>query len=262
MILLRCLLAFVLLAHPAWAKLTKEQMDKAARVEVVTVPTPSEFFAAINKAGKPDWASFYREPIPTAYPARSQIALNLGTLVADGFIAVEAQDGQQVKNIGKDIIALAKSLGVGADVLGRGKSISDFADNNDWAALNEEIEATTNDVRLAMADQRDVALATLITTGAWLRGVQVGSRAVERSGDPEAAELLRQPALAAYLRGELAKLPEKTRGEPLLMRVDETLLKTEKLVDVPPGEPMDPARVAELQEVVGTMVLEMSAKAP
>ncbi len=262
MMLLRSLVLLLLLALPVGAKLSREQMDKAVRIETVTVSTPAEFFAAIDKAGKPDWASFYREPIPTTYPSRPQIALNLGTLVADGFIAVEAQDGQQVKNIGRDIITLAKSLGVGENVLGRGKSIADFADNNDWAALNEEIEATTNDVRLAMIERRDEALATLITTGAWLRGMQVGSRAVEISGEPSAAELLRQPALVAYLRTQLGNLPEKMCADPLIVRVDETLEQIGKLVEVPPGQTIDPTRVAELQKVVGTVVVEMTVKQP
>jgi len=34
-----------------------------------------------------------------------------GRFDSDGFIAVEAKDGQQVKNIGADIIKLAKALG-------------------------------------------------------------------------------------------------------------------------------------------------------
>ena len=38
------------------------------------------------------------------------MALNLGGLIADGYIAVEAEDAQQVKNIGADIMALAKPL--------------------------------------------------------------------------------------------------------------------------------------------------------
>ena len=46
------------------------------------------------------------------YKTRPQIALNIGGLIADGFIAVEAQDTQQVKNIGGDIVKMAKALGV------------------------------------------------------------------------------------------------------------------------------------------------------
>ena len=71
-------------------------------------PTPGELFAPLGKAGKINWAAQYRAPIPTTYGNRAQIALNLGGLIADGFIAVEAKDSQQVKNIGSDIIKLQR----------------------------------------------------------------------------------------------------------------------------------------------------------
>ena len=50
------------------------------------------------------------------YNNRADIA-DTGVFIADGFIAVEAKDGQQVKNIGSDIIKLAKALGVSEAVL-------------------------------------------------------------------------------------------------------------------------------------------------
>src|SRR5437762_12394103 len=82
------------------AKLAPDQMAKAARTDTITIPTPGELFAALQKPGKPNWTGAYRAPIPTTYKNRAQLALNLGGLIADGFIAVEAQDSQQVKNIG------------------------------------------------------------------------------------------------------------------------------------------------------------------
>lgn len=175
-----------------------------ATPEPLTVPVPAEFFAALDKIANPDWAAFYRDPVPTSYPVRSLAAVNLGTLVADGYVAVEAQDGQQVKNTGKDIITLARSLGVGEHVLGRGKSIGDFADKNDWSSLKEELDATTNEVRLAMAGQRDEGVIALINAGLWVRAIQVGSRAAELSGEPAADEVVAQAALLAVLREDLS----------------------------------------------------------
>jgi hypothetical protein len=207
----------------AAAALSAAERAAAARPVSVTVPTPAEFFGAIDKISRPDWASFYRDPGPTSFPTRPQTAFNLGLLVTDGFLAVEAQDGQQVKNTGRDIIALARALGVGEDVLARGKSIADFADQNDWSALREELEATTNEVRRAMAGQRDEGLATLITAGAWLRALQIGSGVAGAGGEASCAGLLRQPQLAEFLREQLADLPEMTRGGPVVTRVGSAL---------------------------------------
>ena len=256
------LLATVALASTAGAQLTKKQLAGAERIASLTVPSPAEFFVAIDKAGHPDWMSFYRDPAPTTYPTRPRTALNLGALVTDGFVAVEAQDGQQVKNTGKDIIALARALGVGEDVLMRGKSIADFADKNDWFALREELEATTNEVRRAMNDQRDQALAALITAGAWLRALEVGSRAAELSGDEAASGLLRQPALVGWLRSELQRLPENARGGPVVTRADMTLASVEETMKAPEGENFGVERVMAIKQTTGQFVTDMSSKEP
>jgi hypothetical protein len=234
--------------------------ESAEEIEVLTVPSPAEFFAALDKIAKPDWAAFYRDPIPTTYAERPLAAVNLGTLVTDGYIAVEAQDGQQVKNTGKDIISLARALGVGEHVLARGKSISDFADRNDWSALKEELDATTNEVRLAMAAQRDEGLATLITAGAWIRALQVGSRAAELSGEEKADETLAQSALLVYLRGDLDKLPEKSRNAPAVERVRGVLSLLEEQMKAAPAESAGTTRAVLLGKTSADFVSSAAAK--
>lgn len=249
-------------AFAATADLTAKQMKGAEHVAMVSIPTPAEFFAAIDKAGKPDWASLYREPGSTSYPTRTQTALNLGALVTDGYMAVEAQDGQQVKNTGKEIIALAKALGVGEDVLMRGKSIGDFADKNDWFALREELEATTNEVRRAMVGQRDAALASLITAGAWVRALQVGSRAALLNGEEPSLLLLRQPALIAMLREDLRKLPDKARGGPVITRTDMTLTAVEDMMTPKDGATFGTERVVSIRDTTSQLISDMSSKQP
>src|SRR6266705_7205165 len=93
------------------ARLPADQLARAIKNDSISIPTPGELFAALEKPGKPNWSGQYRGPIPMTYRNRAQIALNLGGLIADGFIAVEAKDSQQVKNIGSDIMKLSKALG-------------------------------------------------------------------------------------------------------------------------------------------------------
>ena len=252
-----------LLASLAFAALhtaVGNAQESAEEIEVLTVPSPAEFFAALDKIAKPDWAAFYRDPIPTTYAERPLAAINLGTLVTDGYIAVEAQDGQQVKNTGKDIISLARALGVGEHVLARGKSIGDFADRNDWSALREELDATTNEVRLAMAAQRDEGLATLIAAGAWIRALQVGSRAAELSGEGKADETLSQSALLIYLRDDLDKLPEKSRNAPAVERVRGVLSLLEEQAKAPVPEGDVTTRAALLGKTSADFVSSAAAK--
>lgn len=205
--------------------MTPEQIGSVVRVESLTIPMPGEFFAGIGKQGRPAWKSLVRVGTPETSSSRAQIALALGTLVADGYIAVEAQDSLGVKNIGKEIISLAKKLNVSQSVLGRGSSLNDFAENNDWNALREELEATQNEVKLDMEEQKDQSLITLVSLGAWLRGTDIVSGLVEAGYTPESARLLRQPAIVEYLLAEVAKLPKAMQEDELIVKVRAALEK-------------------------------------
>src|SRR5947207_9890937 len=120
-------------------QLPADELAKAVRSDSISIPTPAELFAALEKPGKTNWSSQYRGPMPMTYRNRAQIALNLGGLIADGFIAVEAKDSQQVKNIGSDIIKLAKALGVSENLLRRGNSINEFAENDEWRSEERRV---------------------------------------------------------------------------------------------------------------------------
>src|SRR5450755_454203 len=199
--------------------LASDQLAKAIKTDTLTIPTPGELFAALEKPGKTDWSGQYRGPIPTTYSNRAQIALNLGGLIADGFIAVEAQDSQQVKNIGTDILRLAKALGVSENVLSRGKSINEFAENNQWDALQEELEATQNEVKTSMQSNQDQDYVILVSLGGWIRGTQVVSGSVLANYNEASAKVLRQPALVSYIQSKVKEMSPDLQKDPLVKSV-------------------------------------------
>ena len=231
--------------------MTPEQIGQVVRIESITIPMPGEFFAAINKQGRPNWKQLVRTGTPEATDSRSQIALILGTLVADGYIAVEAQDSQGVKNIGKEIINLAKKLNVSQSVLGRGNSINDFAENNDWNALREELEATQNEVKLDMFEQKDSSLVTLVTLGAWVRGTELASGLIEGSYTPEFARLLRQPAIIEYLLEQIGTLPLAMQEDPLVAKLRTALAKSRDFVT---AETPSAENVRDLHQTMDSIV--------
>ena len=165
-----------------------------------------------------------------------------------------------MKNTGKDIINLAKALGVSKDVLGRGNSISDFADKNEWNTLKEELEATQNEVKIAMTDQHDDELVILVTLGGWIRGTEVVTSWIAEHYTPETAKLIRQPALVAFLRSKLAALPPKTLADPLVQTVDTQLAAIEKLVSFPPETMPTVDDVKKLRDAASGLVKEITSK--
>jgi len=219
--------------------------DAAVRVETLSIPSPGEFFAAYSKTRRPAWSAAGRSPVNMGAANRRQIALNLGAVVADGYLAVENQDGQQVKNIGRDIVDMARRLNVGESVIGRGRSISDFADRNDWRSLKEELEAVNNEVKLSLLEQKDQDLLVLISIGSWLRSLQAGGGLAERSFSPEAAGLLQQKGVADLFLHRAELLPERIREDSMfqslldnlgairdLMAVDEESFTEEQIAKI------------------------------
>jgi hypothetical protein len=244
------LLSPALSAAAAEDSMTPSQIEAVERLEAVTIPVPGEFFVAMARAGQRPWNQYLSQiPVPVT-DDRSRIALLLGVLVADGYTAVEAQDGQSVKNIGKEITAQAKKLNVNQSVLGRSNSINDFAENNDWNALREELEATQNEVKLDMAEQSDDRLVTLVSLGAWIRGIDIASRMVHDDYSRETAALLRQPAIVEFLVAQIDGLPESVRGEPLVVDVRQCLESSLPLIS---AETPSAENVEALKNLVGAL---------
>jgi hypothetical protein len=240
--------------------LTAEEIGGAVLTDDLSIPMPGEFMAALSKIGKVDWGSKVRPPIATNYSSRMQTALNLGGLIADGYIAVEATDGQQVKNLGKDVIQLAKGLGVSKEVVDRANSIASFAEQNQWEQLKEELEATQNEVKSAMAEKADKDLVTLVTVGGWLRALEVTSGHVASHYTEAGAKLLRQPGIASFLSKNLESLPEKVREDASVKVARKRMTEIEKLIAFPTDKAPTQEDVKELNKIAAETVKEIAKK--
>src|SRR5204862_7549973 len=79
-------------------RLPADQLARAVRSDSISIPTPGELFAALEKPGKTNWSGQYRGQMSMQYRNRPQIALKPGGLIRDGIIAVKHHDSQQSKN--------------------------------------------------------------------------------------------------------------------------------------------------------------------
>ncbi len=247
-------------AAPAGGALSKEEIAGAAKIDAVSIPTPGELMAALNKFGKPDWAGQIRPPIAMNRSSRAEMAINIGGLIADGYLAVEAEDAQQVKNVGRDIMTLAKPLGVQQDILNRGKSLTEFAEGKQWDQLKEGLEATQNEVKVAMGDNKDQDLVALVTVGGWLRGTEVISEYISTHYTDEAARLLRQPAIVRYLAEKVNGLPEKVRDDPAVKKVRMRLLEIEQAVSFPRDSAPNVEAVKRLHALTEDLMKDLAKK--
>lgn len=241
--------------------LAPADMEAAIRSDELSIPSAGECFAAINKLDRPTWSQLVRVPVPPTTTNRAALALHLGTRVADGFIAVEAQDSQRVKNIGRDIINLAKSLGVSQSIIARGSSINDFAENNEWNALREELDATENEVKLAMRGQQDHDLVVLVTVGAWMRGTQAASQVVRANFSPVSASLLDHPAVVEILTSQIDALPQRVKSDSVVTATRDGLARIRESMDTPEADELSEESVVEIADI-STQIVEAIAPLP
>ena len=199
-------------------------------VEDVVVPLPGEVFGALNKLGPVNWKEHVRSHRGSNFTERPRIALLLGSVIADGFIAVQAQDAPAVKEIGQRVQTLAKGIGVERSITKHAKAIIEHADKKKWDNVRKELDRTQSSVQQAMNEVQDQKLSQLVSLGGWLRGTEVLTAVVTKNFTPGGAELLHQPDLLVYFQGKLQAMPEF--NTQLLQEIQTALVEVKPLINV------------------------------
>ena len=249
---------------PVIPPMTENQKQGVLFIDSLSVPSPGEVFVAMNKGCRPNWATLVTSSSAPVTTERSQLALAVGVLAANGYIAVEAQDGQQVKNVGREMMQVAKSLGISESLMGRGNSLMQFADNNDWEALAEELEATENEVKATMVGQKDKELIVLTSAAAWLRGLDVATSVVLASPTLEGASVIEQPALARRLSLRLGDLPGRVKQGDRVVLVRDSLNQIALLLEESGKDPSPEKRrdkIQKIHDLSASMVVSIMASA-
>src|SRR5271154_936522 len=241
-------------APPSHVDLTK---FPATQLDEIVVPLPSEVFNVLDKLGPPNWQEQLRVPVIRNTGERAQIALLLGCAVAEGFVAVEATDKERVKQIGRDVLELARAIGVESTVLSRTNSIVTKADTGDWISVRRELDGALTDVKRAMIELKDAQLAHLVSLGGWLRGTEVLTAIVQKSYSPDGADLLNQPDLLRYFQQRLADMPPRMRNNALVSRIQKGLDEISPLIN----QKLTPGSVKRINEITGQMVKAIDSRA-
>jgi hypothetical protein len=215
------------------------------KVEDVVVPLPNEVFGALNKLGSVNWKEYVRSSHGNNFTERPRIALVLGSVIADGFIAVQAKDAPAVKDIGQRVLSLSKAIGVGNSITPHAKAIIESADKSKWENVRSELDKTQNSVQAAMNEVHDQQLSQLVSLGGWLRGTEVLTAVVNKNFSPNGAELLHQPDLLVYFQDKLQAMPEFNM--PLLKDIHGALLEVRPLIDGP--HTISPEAVKKINEI-------------
>jgi hypothetical protein len=242
-------------AFSVWA-----QQQPAAKIDVsklrysvseVVVPVPSEIFNALDHmGGSLNWTAQVapESKFKPTHPA--EIALMLGTVIANGFIAVEAKDANKVQEIGRQVIVLASALGVKEAVLEHCNAIIDASKRDDWLGVRSELDKTQANVRDAMVKLHSKDQSELVSIAGWLRGTQALSSLISLDYKPDRADLLHQPDMLATFESQFKSMEARVQGDKKVVDLREGLQKIKPLID---GEISEKA-VQQINQITTALV--------
>jgi hypothetical protein len=233
-------------AAPAPQHIDTKQYTK---VEDIVVPLPDEIFGALNRLGPVNWKEYVRSNRGSNFGERPRIALLLGSVIADGFIAVQAQDAPAVKEIGQRVMALSNGIGVKSSITPHAKAIIEAADKKRWANVRQELDRTQNSVQTAMNELHDEKLSQLVSLGGWLRGTEVLTAVVTKNFSSGGAELLHQPDLLDYFQRKLQDLQTTPEFKmQLLQEIQGALIEVKPLISGG-NQKISPDSVKKINEI-------------
>ncbi len=219
-----------------------------AQSEVV-IPNPSEVFAALDKMGSPNWSKVLNPPSKNKPIHPPEIAMLLGTVIANGFVAVEAKDKGAVDEIGRKVIELADSLGVREEVIRHSNAITNAAKDGEWNTVRTELDKAKSSVTGAMEKLRSRDNSQLISITGWLRGTQALTSLIMADYKPERAELLHQPDILATFEKQFETMGKGAKENKRVVELREGLKKVKTIILSGGTEPLSEKSVGEINAI-------------
>jgi hypothetical protein len=214
-------------------------------VNEFTAPSISKIFESLEALAPLPILKFQRDPAAKMPLNRADLAVELGFLIADGFLIVQAGELGKVESMAADLTRYGKALGAGEKVNRHAASLLESARKQDVPQLKKELAATQKDVELELVSLRDPDLAHLISLGGWARALQVSSSAVANQFSPDRAKHVMREDIADYYSSIVSGLEPRISERPNFVAMQEILsnLRTEMVVD---GNPVTQERIASI----------------
>lgn len=215
-------------------------------VESSVIPIPLEIFTSLDKLGTQDWTKQVDEREIRLDANRSRTAMLFGLVVSDGFIAVQAQDKEAVRRVGREVLRLSSSLGVASSVEQHANAIVNAAGQGDWPVVRKELDKTRQTVLNKMTELRDDELVALVSLGGWLGGTQALAAVLKQNYSVEGSDLLNQPDLVKQLKQDFNTLPARAKRGKVFTQVTQTLEHLESLMRADASGAISQGKVIEI----------------
>lgn len=185
---------------------------------------------------------------------RADLAIELGFLIADGFLIVQAGQMDKVEQMATDLTRYGKALGAGDRINRHAASLLESAKKQDVEQLKKELAATQKDVEIELVKLRDADLAHLISLGGWIRALEVATVAVDKQFSPERATKIMREDIADYYTESVAGLEPRISERPNYLEMRDLLSGLRSEMVIPKGTEPTQEKVTEIKEQAAKLV--------
>lgn len=228
-------------------------------VNKFTAPSISKLFNTLQFLMPLPIAEVERKMPARMSPDRSDLAIELGFLIADGFLMVQAGQLDEVENLAKDLTRYGKALGAGDRVNRHAAGLLESAKKGDVPQLKIELSATQRDVEDELVTLKDADLAHLISLGGWIRALEVSSVAVDKQFSTERARKVMRKDIAEYYSDCITGLEPEISARPNYSAIRVLLEGLSKKMNLENGQEPTPESMKEIRKI-STQLVELALK--
>ena len=174
--------------------------------------------------------------------------MELGFLIADGFLVVQAGQMEKVEALAADLTRYGKALGVGDRVNSHAASLLESSKKQEVEQLKKELASTQRDVVRELITLRDADLAHLISLGGWIRALEVSTVAVDKQFSPERARKVMREDIADYYTESVAGLEPRISERPNYTQMRDILSGLRHAMVIEDGKEPAKEQIAEIRK--------------
>jgi hypothetical protein len=223
-------------------------------VNQFTAPSISKMFDTLQFLTPLPIAEVERKMPARMSQDRADLAIELGFLIADGFLMVQAGQLQDVEKTAKDLTRYGKALGAGDRVNRHAAGLLESAKNGDVAQLKIELSSTQKDVEDELVTLKDPDLAHLISLGGWIRALEVSSVAVDKQFSPERARKVMRKDIAEYYSDCITGLEPKISARPNYSALRDLLEGLSRKMNLENDQEPTPESMKEIRRIASQLV--------
>ncbi len=229
--------------------LDDESFRTESGLNEITVPSIVKVFDELEKISPLTYSAEHLKQHERLPLDRTKLALRLGTLIADGFIAVQTGNSDDVPTIASHLSRYAKALGAGERIKRHAAALLEHAEDKDLPKLKDALASTQRDVERELVSLRDPDLSQLISLGGWLEALEAAAKAVETKFTPERAQRLFREDIADYYSQSIGSLDPAISDLPHITEMRKYLSGLRIAMTLAEGEVPTKEAVIDIKQV-------------